>query len=172
MSQTSQVTKTTTTSVSSLASASSTSTSPGPIQSLSQRLSFSVEAGSGDHDPYIYDLKLLPGGLVLVADGNNECVKLFNSQTVVETFQLSQDENYKTRICISTPVPPARVLTEEPKAVVRQTDICRSNGSTSSIETREPFLSVRKGSQCHNGYNSYQRHHTIPSRGQGEEVRR
>ncbi|GFR92488.1 hypothetical protein ElyMa_000868900 [Elysia marginata] len=79
--RTSQVTTATTSSASSLASASATATSPGrPIQSLSQRLSFTVGADSDNHAPNIVDLKLLPGGLVLVADGNNECVKLFNSQ--------------------------------------------------------------------------------------------
>ncbi|GFR98751.1 hypothetical protein ElyMa_001026800, partial [Elysia marginata] len=78
--RTSQVTTATTSSASSLASASATATSPGPIQSLSQRSSFSVKADSDVDDPFIFDVKLLPGGLVLVADWSNECVKLFNSQ--------------------------------------------------------------------------------------------
>ncbi|GFS23844.1 hypothetical protein ElyMa_003400100 [Elysia marginata] len=79
--RTSQVTTATTSSASSLASASATATSPGgPIQSLSQMLSFSVKADSDVRDPGIEDVKLLPGGLVLVADGNNSCVKLFNTQ--------------------------------------------------------------------------------------------
>ncbi|GFR97840.1 hypothetical protein ElyMa_004486800 [Elysia marginata] len=79
--RTSQVTTATTSSASSLASASATATSPGgPIQSLRLRSSFSVKADSDVHAPYICDLKLLPGGLVLVADWNNKCVKLFNTQ--------------------------------------------------------------------------------------------
>ncbi|GFS23890.1 hypothetical protein ElyMa_001651300, partial [Elysia marginata] len=79
--RTSQVTTATTSSASSLASASATATSSGgPLQSLSQRSSFSVKAVSDAYVPSICDLKLLPGGLVLVADCINSCVKLFNTQ--------------------------------------------------------------------------------------------
>ncbi|GFR70915.1 hypothetical protein ElyMa_003799000 [Elysia marginata] len=85
--RTSQVTTATTSSASSLASASATATSPGPIQSLSQRLKISGKAVSDVYVPSICDLKLLPGGLVLVTDLNNSCVKLFNTQGHFIDFQ-------------------------------------------------------------------------------------
>ncbi|GFR65010.1 hypothetical protein ElyMa_003645700 [Elysia marginata] len=47
---------------------------------LSKRSSFSVKAVSDVRAPGILDLKLLPGGLVLVVDYSNSCVKLFNTQ--------------------------------------------------------------------------------------------
>ncbi|GFR65643.1 hypothetical protein ElyMa_000207500 [Elysia marginata] len=96
MSQISQVTTATTSSPSSLASASATATSlGGPIQSLSLRLSFSVEAVCDAYNPYIADLKLLPGGLVLLADSWNSCVKLFNTQLAAFWFCKEQENSAK-----------------------------------------------------------------------------
>ncbi|GFS05066.1 hypothetical protein ElyMa_001190200 [Elysia marginata] len=67
-------------SASSQASTSAASTLPGHIQSLSQRLSFSVKVYPEAGVPLICDLKLLPGGLVLASDFYNSSVKLFNTQ--------------------------------------------------------------------------------------------
>ncbi|KAK3759411.1 hypothetical protein RRG08_047299 [Elysia crispata] len=63
-----------------LASASAVATPPGPPESLSHRSTFSVRSSSDAHIPNIYDMKLLPGGLVVFADGKNKCVKLYDWQ--------------------------------------------------------------------------------------------
>ncbi|GFO06004.1 hypothetical protein PoB_003250900 [Plakobranchus ocellatus] len=51
-----------------------------PLKDLRQRTEFSVKADGDKEDPGINDVKLLPGGLLVVADGGNTCLKLFNIQ--------------------------------------------------------------------------------------------
>ncbi|GFO06015.1 hypothetical protein PoB_003252000 [Plakobranchus ocellatus] len=51
-----------------------------PLKALRKRTEFSVRADGDKEDPGINDVKLLPGGLLVVADGGNECLKLFNIQ--------------------------------------------------------------------------------------------
>ncbi|GFS12722.1 hypothetical protein ElyMa_006704800 [Elysia marginata] len=52
----------------------------GPPKSLRQRKMFSAKVSEDIKEPSITDVKLLPGGLVLLADYENHSVKLFNSQ--------------------------------------------------------------------------------------------
>ncbi|KAK3782450.1 hypothetical protein RRG08_025473 [Elysia crispata] len=49
-----------------------------PPQKLSLKTIFSAKVPQDRHDLHIADVKLLPGGLVLLADFGNLCVKLFN----------------------------------------------------------------------------------------------
>ncbi|GFO46875.1 hypothetical protein PoB_007338000 [Plakobranchus ocellatus] len=51
-----------------------------PLKDLRQRTEFSVRADGDKKDPYINDVKLLPGGLLVVTDRGNACLKLFNIQ--------------------------------------------------------------------------------------------
>ena len=49
----------------------------------SQRSTFSVGSSSDTNIPDIMDTKLLPGGLVVLSDSSNECVKLYDWQVRV-----------------------------------------------------------------------------------------
>ncbi|GFO49006.1 hypothetical protein PoB_007551100 [Plakobranchus ocellatus] len=51
-----------------------------PLKDLRQRKEFSVRADGDQRDPVINDVKLLPGGLLVVTDAQNSCLKLFNIQ--------------------------------------------------------------------------------------------
>ncbi|GFO41069.1 tripartite motif-containing protein 56 [Plakobranchus ocellatus] len=53
---------------------------PKPLKDLRQRTKFSVRADGDKNEPGINDVKLLPGGLFVVTDGYNSCLKLFNIQ--------------------------------------------------------------------------------------------
>ena len=46
--------------------------------------SVSAKALEDKVTPDVNDMALLPGGLIVVADGNNKCVKLMNSQVSEE----------------------------------------------------------------------------------------
>ncbi|KAK3801341.1 hypothetical protein RRG08_037916 [Elysia crispata] len=62
------------------ASASAAATPCGPPKSLSQRSTFSARAPDDTKVLNIWDTKLLPGGLVVLSDNSNECVKLYDWQ--------------------------------------------------------------------------------------------
>ena len=53
---------------------------------FSHRVTKSVSAKAPEDKvtPDVNDIALLPGGLIVVADGNNKCVKLMNSQVSEE----------------------------------------------------------------------------------------
>ncbi|KAK3759980.1 hypothetical protein RRG08_006447 [Elysia crispata] len=62
------------------AAAAAAAMAPGPIQSLRQRTTFSCKIHSDNKRPDVFDIKLLPCNLILLADSNNNCVKLFDTQ--------------------------------------------------------------------------------------------
>ncbi|KAK3724965.1 hypothetical protein RRG08_005396 [Elysia crispata] len=69
---------TTTATSSGLASAAATTAQQRPVQKLSAKAIFSVKVPEDTKGPCIVDIKLLPGGLVLLADFGNKCLKLYN----------------------------------------------------------------------------------------------
>ncbi|KAK3757272.1 hypothetical protein RRG08_047463 [Elysia crispata] len=73
----------------SLASASAAERqSSGPPESLSQISMFSVRAPCDSNEPCIWDMKLLPGDLVVLTDCLNESVKGYDLQAVVSLTAL------------------------------------------------------------------------------------
>ncbi|GFN81169.1 hypothetical protein PoB_000767500, partial [Plakobranchus ocellatus] len=51
-----------------------------PLNDARQRADFTVKVTADKHRPGIEDVQLLPGGRLLLADWNNMCVKLFDTQ--------------------------------------------------------------------------------------------
>ena len=51
------------------------------------RSTFSVRSSSDADIPYIWDMELLPGDLVVLADSRNKCVKLYDSQVRISVFK-------------------------------------------------------------------------------------
>ncbi|GFO49016.1 hypothetical protein PoB_007552100 [Plakobranchus ocellatus] len=59
-----------------------------PLKDLRQSAEFSVRADGDKKEPGINDVKLLPGGLLVVTDGSNQCLKLFNIQVKLPAWPL------------------------------------------------------------------------------------
>ncbi|GFN86592.1 hypothetical protein PoB_001309800, partial [Plakobranchus ocellatus] len=53
---------------------------PWPLEELRQRTNFSAKAVTDQRAPWIWDIQLLPGDRLLVADSETKSIKLFNSQ--------------------------------------------------------------------------------------------
>ncbi|GFO32387.1 hypothetical protein PoB_005889200 [Plakobranchus ocellatus] len=51
-----------------------------PQKDVKQRADFTVKVTADKRAPVIWDVQLLPGGRLLLADGVNDCVKLFDTQ--------------------------------------------------------------------------------------------
>ncbi|GFO45118.1 hypothetical protein PoB_007162300 [Plakobranchus ocellatus] len=51
-----------------------------PLMGVRQRADFTVKVTADKRTPSIYDVQLLPGGRLLLADYGNMCVKLFDTQ--------------------------------------------------------------------------------------------
>ncbi|GFN82582.1 hypothetical protein PoB_000908800, partial [Plakobranchus ocellatus] len=71
---------------------------PCPLEELRQRTNFSAKAVTDQRAPWIWDIQLLPGGRVLVADSETNCIKLFDTQGHQQETLMSRDSPYRLAV--------------------------------------------------------------------------
>ncbi|GFN97993.1 hypothetical protein PoB_002449900 [Plakobranchus ocellatus] len=82
-----------------------------PLKDVRQRNNFSA-ASAADQNPPNIDVKLLPGGRLVLADFNNVCIKLFNTQgqhlhtlkCEINPFRLALIDSSETSSCFTLAV--------------------------------------------------------------------
>ncbi|KAK3759415.1 hypothetical protein RRG08_047303 [Elysia crispata] len=134
----------TTTTASGLASAAATTAQQRSVQKLSPKTFFSAKFPQDTKDPRIIDAKLLPGGLVLLADIWNSCVKLFNRHGQLLHREVLDAEPLRLTVMDSTPTcmwDVALTLSKTSQIAILRV-ISNSLSLKTSIQTAKPCVAI------------------------------
>ncbi|GFO23924.1 hypothetical protein PoB_005042900 [Plakobranchus ocellatus] len=71
---------------------------PRPLKELWQRTNFCAKAVTDQRAPWIWDIQLLPGDRLLVADSETNCIKLFDTQGHQQETLVCRDSPYRLAV--------------------------------------------------------------------------